>query len=156
MKITLLCVGKTDKGYLETGVSQYLARLQHYVPLEVQIIPELKNAKSLSEQQQKEAEGWQILAAVGNSELCLLDQRGTAFSSVQFAAFLQKKMLSSTPNLCFVVGGAYGFSAAVYARAQAQIALSAMTFSHQMVRLFFVEQLYRAFTILKGTPYHHG
>ncbi|GHT68032.1 ribosomal RNA large subunit methyltransferase H [Bacteroidia bacterium] len=155
MKIILLCVGKTDGGYLNEGISLYTVRLKHYVPFEIQTIPELKNTKALPQQQQKESEGQQILAAVGNNELLLLDEHGTAFSSTEFAVFLQKKLLSSTKNIFFAVGGPYGFSEAVYVRAQGKIALSAMTFPHQMVRLFFAEQLYRAFTIIRGEPYHH-
>jgi 23S rRNA (pseudouridine1915-N3)-methyltransferase len=128
------------------------------VSFELKIITDIKNAKNLSEQQQKDMEGQQILTAIANSanaELWLLDERGKQLSSMQFADYVQKKLLDSTKNLIFAAGGAYGFSDAVYAQAAGQLSLSPMTFSHQMVRLFFVEQLYRAFTIIGGEPYHH-
>jgi 23S rRNA (pseudouridine1915-N3)-methyltransferase len=155
MKISLIVVGKTSKGYLEEGISSYLQRLKHYISLEVKVIPELKNTKSLDEQQQKRREGEQILQAAESSEMWLLDESGKEFSSEDFADFLEKKNQAPAKTISFVVGGAYGFSEEVYARAVGKISLSQMTFSHQMVRLFFVEQLYRAFTIIKGEPYHH-
>ncbi|MDR3365431.1 MAG: 23S rRNA (pseudouridine(1915)-N(3))-methyltransferase RlmH [Prevotellaceae bacterium] len=155
MKIALLFVGKTENGYLPAAVATYVERIARYAAVEVKIVAEPKNAKSLSEQEQKKREGELILAAVGEGELLLLDERGQELSSEEFALFLSKKMSGSAKALTFVVGGAYGFSEEVYRRANGKIALSRMTFSHQMVRLFFVEQLYRAFTIMKGEPYHH-
>ncbi len=155
MKLIILFVGKTDKGYLPEAVDIYVDRLKHYANVEVRVIPELKNAKSLSEGQQKEREGELILQAADESELWLLDERGKELSSEEFSLFLEKKMQGSAKALTFVVGGAYGFSEEVYRCAAGQLSLSRMTFSHQMVRLFFAEQLYRAFTIMKGEPYHH-
>ncbi len=155
MKLILLFVGKTDKGYLPDAVDIYVDRLKHYASVEVRVIPELKNAKSLSEGQQKEREGELILSATEEGELWLLDERGKEFSSEEFSSFLEKKLQGSAKALTFVVGGPYGFSGDVYKRAAGKISLSRMTFSHQMVRLFFAEQLYRAFTIMKGEPYHH-
>ncbi|MDR0712302.1 MAG: 23S rRNA (pseudouridine(1915)-N(3))-methyltransferase RlmH [Prevotellaceae bacterium] len=155
MKIALLFVGKTENGYLPAAVAMYVERLARYVSVEVKIIPEKKNTRSLSAQEQKKREGELILSAAGDGELLLLDERGKEFSSEEFSLFLSKKMQGSAKQITFVSGGAYGFSEEVYRRANEKIALSRMTFSHQMVRLFFVEQLYRAFTIMKGEPYHH-
>jgi 23S rRNA (pseudouridine1915-N3)-methyltransferase len=136
-------------------IQEYQKRLTHYVPFALQLIPELKNTKALTIEQQKQAEGDLILRAVGsNTDLVLLDEHGKEFRSVEFAEYVQKRM-SSGRDVVFVVGGPYGFSEAVYQRANGKISLSKMTFSHQMVRLFFVEQLYRAMTILRGEPYHH-
>ena len=155
MKITLLVVGKTTDVHIEVLIQEYQKRLTHYVPFVLQVIPELKNTKALTMEQQKQAEGELILRAVGsNVDLVLLDEHGKEFRSVEFAEYLQKRM-SSGRDVVFVVGGPYGFSEAVYQRANGKISLSKMTFSHQMVRLFFVEQLYRAMTILRGEPYHH-
>ncbi len=155
MKTTLLLVGKTTNPHLQALITDYQKRLTHYMPFEVQVIPELKNAKSLSEEQQKEAEGKLILQQVDSSmTLVLLDERGKQFRSVEFAAHLQHLMTTGR-NLLFVVGGPYGFSKSVYERADAKLSLSEMTFSHQMIRLLFVEQIYRAMTILRGEPYHH-
>ena len=152
--IKLLLVGKTTDKHLETLISDYQNRLTHYLPFEVKVIPDLKQGK-LSFEQQKTQEGERILAAVpGNARLILLDERGTQFRSVGFAEYMQKQ-LAATPNIVFVVGGPYGFSQAVYDRADAMLSLSKMTFSHQMIRLLFVEQLYRAMTILRNEPYHH-
>ena len=156
MKITVLAIGKTDDNRLFSLNEEYGKRLHHYVPFEFQIIPDLKKAKNLTETQQKQAEGVEILKQLNSSDtLILLDEKGRSFSSVGFSEFLQKKMNSGLKNLVFVIGGPYGFSEEIYKRANGKISLSAMTFSHQMVRLFFVEQLYRAFTILKNEPYHH-
>ncbi|MGL4907759.1 MAG: 23S rRNA (pseudouridine(1915)-N(3))-methyltransferase RlmH [Bacteroidales bacterium] len=155
MKIQLIVVGKTDHKYLLEGIDNYVGRLKHYNPFEMVVLTDIKNTKSLSQQQQKEREGEMILSATVGSEVFLLDEGGKTFSSEDFALFLQKQILHSSKQIAFVVGGAYGFSDAVYAYAKGKISLSAMTFSHQMVRLFFVEQLYRAFTILRGEPYHH-
>jgi 23S rRNA (pseudouridine1915-N3)-methyltransferase len=155
MKITLLVVGKTTDVHIEVLIQEYQKRLTHYVPFVLQVIPELKNTKALTMEQQKQAEGELILRAVGsNVDLVLLDEHGKEFRSVEFAEYLQKRM-SSGRDVVFVVGGPYGFSESVYQRANGKISLSKMTFSHQMVRLFFVEQLYRAMTILRGEPYHH-
>ncbi|MBP5289909.1 MAG: 23S rRNA (pseudouridine(1915)-N(3))-methyltransferase RlmH [Paludibacteraceae bacterium] len=155
MKITLLVVGKTTNAALDSLIADYQKRLTHYVPFALQVLPELKNAKALSFEQQKQLEGEMILRAVGSSAyVILLDEHGSEFRSVEFADRLQKWMAAGR-DIVFVVGGPYGFSPDVYARANAQIALSKMTFSHQMVRLVFVEQIYRAMTILRGEPYHH-
>lgn len=155
MKITLLVVGKTTDSRLQTMIEDYLQRLKHYLPFEMVVIPELKNAKSLTQDQQKQAEGELILKNVNPAaELILLDEHGSEFHSVEFAQYLQKKM-SAGRDVVLVIGGPYGFSPAVYARANGQISLSKMTFSHQMIRLLLVEQVYRAMTILRGEPYHH-
>ena len=155
MKITLLVVGKTTSTQIESLIQEYQKRLTHYIPFALQIIPELKNTKALTPDQQKLAEGDLILRAITpNTDLVLLDEHGKEFRSIEFADYVQKRM-SSGRDVVFVVGGPYGFSEAVYQRANGKISLSKMTFSHQMVRLFFVEQLYRALTILRGEPYHH-
>ena len=155
MRITLLVVGKTTDAHIETLIQDYQKRLTHYVPFSMVVIPELKNTKSLTMEQQKLAEGELILRNLTPStDMILLDERGREYRSVEFADFLQKKM-SSGRDVVFVVGGPYGFSQNVYDRANGKISLSQMTFSHQMVRLFFVEQIYRAMTILRGEPYHH-
>ena len=155
MKITLLVVGKTTSAQVESLIQEYQTRLTHYLPFALQVIPELKNTKALTPDQQKQAEGELILRAVAQSaDLVLLDEHGKEFRSIEFADYIQKKM-SSGRDVIFVVGGPYGFSEAVYQRANGKISLSKMTFSHQMVRLFFVEQIYRAMTILRGEPYHH-
>jgi 23S rRNA (pseudouridine1915-N3)-methyltransferase len=156
MKIKLICVGKTVKPFLKEGEQEYLKRLKHYTPVEKIEIPELKNAKKLSEDQIKQQEGQLILNQIKPGEaIILLDERGKQHSSIEFSNFLQKKFNSGGKGIAFVVGGAYGFSDDVYAKATNKISLSKMTFSHQMVRLFFLEQIYRGFTILKGEPYHH-
>lgn len=155
MKITLLVVGKTTDSHIEALLQEYQRRLGHYISFSFNVIPELKNTKSLTAEQQKYQEGELILRAVAaNADLILLDERGKEYRSIEFAEYLQKKMLSGR-DVVFVVGGPYGFSEAVYQRANGKISLSKMTFSHQMVRLFFVEQIYRAMTILRGEPYHH-
>lgn len=155
MKITLLVVGKTTDSHIEALINDYQRRLVHYVPFALQVIPELKNTKALTAEQQKQAEGELILRQITSAtDLVLLDEHGKEYRSIEYADYVQKKM-SSGRDLVFVVGGPYGFSNAVYARANGKISLSKMTFSHQMVRLFFVEQLYRAMTILRGEPYHH-
>ena len=157
MKIKLICVGKTVKKYLQEGESEYLKRLKHYCPVEMIEIPELKNVKKLSKGQIKTEEGNLILSKLKPQEqLILLDENGAQFGSVQFSKFIQKRKNQGGKSIVFVIGGAYGFSEEVYAKAQSKISLSPMTFSHQMVRLFFLEQLYRAHTILKGEPYHHN
>lgn len=156
MTIKLLCIGKTDNRELKQLIEVYYKRLQFYNKFEFEIIPDLKKTKNLEENQQKEREGELILAKLQNSDfMVLLDENGKEFSSEKFSEYLQKRLNSGLKQLIFVIGGPYGFSEAVYKRANAKLALSQMTFSHQMVRLFFTEQLYRAFTILKNEPYHH-
>ncbi len=156
MKITLLVIGKTDKAYFVESIKEYADRLQHYIPFELIVIPDLKNAKNISEQQQKEKEGEMILKNVQlGDELILLDERGKEFTSLKFADYIARKMQTVPKRLVFVIGGPYGFSEEVYKKAKESVTLSHMTFSHQMVRLVFVEQLYRAMTILRGEPYHH-
>ncbi|NEU09904.1 23S rRNA (pseudouridine(1915)-N(3))-methyltransferase RlmH [Flavihumibacter sp. R14] len=156
MKITFLTIGKTEDKYLLEGMEKYLKRLKHYISFRVLELPELKNTKNLSEDQQKSKEAELIFKNISNTDqLILLDENGINLSSIQFSGFLSKKMVGSVQHLVFVVGGPYGFSSEVYNRAQEKISLSKMTFSHQMVRLFFIEQVYRAFTIMKGEPYHH-
>jgi 23S rRNA (pseudouridine1915-N3)-methyltransferase len=156
MQIRLIAVGKTDHAAIQTLLEEYSKRLGFYIKFELEIIPDLKNSKNLSEASQKEKEGELILKKVQTSDdLVLLDEQGKQYSSVDFSDYLQKKMNAGLKQLIFVIGGPYGFSAEVYQRANGKISLSKMTFSHQMVRVFFVEQLYRAFTILKNEPYHH-
>jgi 23S rRNA (pseudouridine1915-N3)-methyltransferase len=156
MQIRLIAVGKTDHAAIQSLVEEYSKRLGFYIKFELEIIPDLKNSKNLSESSQKEKEGELILKKVQTSdELVLLDEQGKQYSSVDFSEYLQKKMNAGLKQLIFVIGGPYGFSEEVYQRANGKISLSKMTFSHQMVRVFFVEQLYRAFTILKNEPYHH-
>ena len=156
MKITLLTVGKTDKDWVRQGIDIYTTRMKHYFPFSIIEIPELKNVASLSEDQIKTKEGELILKNIKPTEdVILLDERGREFSSMEFAKLLQDKISYIGKDLVFVIGGAYGFSEAVKQRANSKISLSKMTFSHQMVRAIFVEQLYRAFTIMKGEPYHH-
>ncbi len=156
MTIKLIAIGKTDSVSLQDLIKEYENRLKHYVKFELDIIPDIKNVKNLSETQQKEKEGELILKKLKATDiLLLLDENGKQFGSVEFADFLQKKMNSGIKQLVLVIGGPYGFSDVVYAKAQAKISLSKMTFSHQMVRLFIIEQLYRSFTILKNEPYHH-
>jgi 23S rRNA (pseudouridine1915-N3)-methyltransferase len=156
MKITLLLSGKTEDDYIIKGFNIYEQRLKHYISFETVVIPALKNTKALSTEQQKEKEGDLFLKNIQSSDrLILLDENGKEYSSVSFSEFIQQQMNSGIKNLVFAVGGPYGFSDSVYKRANAKISLSKMTFSHQMVRLFFVEQIYRAMTILKNEPYHH-
>ena len=156
MTIKLVCIGKTDKGELSELISVYKNRLKHYVKFEMEIIPDIRNTKNIDEQLQKQKEGELILKDIENSDfLVLLDEQGKQYTSMNFSEFLQKRMNTGLKRLIFVVGGPYGFSEELYKRANSKVSLSKMTFSHQMVRLFFVEQLYRAFTILKNEPYHH-
>lgn len=156
MKIKLLAIGKTDNLHLQQLIDEYSKRLGFYISFELKIIPDIKNSKSLSEIQQKEKEGALLLKQIDPSdEVLLLDENGKNYTSIDFSDFLQKKMNSGIKNLIFIIGGPYGFSPEMYQRAHGKIALSSMTFSHQMVRLFFIEQLYRGFTILKNEPYHH-
>lgn len=156
MNIKLIAIGKTDNSALQQLIADYEKRLSHYVNFQMQIILDVKNSKSLSEEQQKMKEGELILKNIENSHhLILLDERGKEYTSVGFSEFLQKQMNTGTKQLVFVIGGPYGFSEEVYQRANGKLSLSKLTFSHQMIRLFFVEQIYRAFTILKNEPYHH-
>ncbi|GIM49271.1 23S rRNA (pseudouridine(1915)-N(3))-methyltransferase RlmH [Capnocytophaga stomatis] len=156
MNIKLIAIGKTDNSALQQLITDYEKRLSHYVNFQLQIILDVKNSKSLSEEQQKIKEGELILKNIDSSHhLILLDERGKEYTSVGFSEFLQKQMNAGTRQLVFVIGGPYGFSEEVYARANGKLSLSKLTFSHQMIRLFFVEQIYRAFTILKNEPYHH-
>ena len=156
MKIVLLVIGKTDEAYLETGIAKYISRLEHYAQFEMKVIPDIKNRKTLSEAQQKKLEGELLLSQfMAGDEIVLLDENGKTFSSRGYSQWLERQMNTGCKRLVFVIGGPYGFSQEVYDKANAKISLSEMTFSHQMVRLVFVEQLYRAFTILKGESYHH-
>ncbi|MBQ8499570.1 MAG: 23S rRNA (pseudouridine(1915)-N(3))-methyltransferase RlmH [Bacteroidales bacterium] len=156
MKITLLTVGKTDRDWVRQGLEIYVSRLRHYIPFTLTEIPELKNVSALSREQIKIKEGELILKNIRPSDdVILLDERGKEYSSMQLAGILQDKINYECKDMVFVIGGAYGFSETVYARADSKISLSRMTFSHQMVRTIFAEQLYRAFTIMKGEPYHH-
>lgn len=156
MKINLLVIGKTDAGYIREGIEEYEKRLQRYVTYEMKILPDVKNAKNLTEALQKEKEGEMILEEIPATDwVILLDEKGKEFTSLEFAEFLKQKMVRSLKKIVFVVGGPYGFSEQVYQRANDKISLSKMTFSHQMVRMIFAEQIYRAMTILKGEPYHH-
>lgn len=156
MKICLLVIGKTDAAYIRAGIDEYEKRLVRYVPYEMKVLPDVKNTKNMSEGVQKEKEGEIILAELQSSDfVVLLDENGRMYNSVGFADFLAQKMLSAVKRTVFVIGGPYGFSGSVYARANDKISLSKMTFSHQMVRMIFAEQFYRAMTIIKGEPYHH-
>ena len=157
MKITLIAVGKTEDKYLIEGIEKYLSRLKHYINFNIVIIPDIKNTKNLSEAQQKIKEAEFIQKQINPTDVVvLLDEKGKKHSSVSFSEYLNKQMIGSVNNLVFIIGGPYGFDESIYRRSNTSISLSDMTFSHQMVRLFFVEQLYRAFTILKNEPYHHA
>lgn len=156
MTIKLLAIGKTDNKQLISLITDYENRLRHYIRFEFEIIPDLKKSKNLSESQQKEKEGDLILGKLNTTDvLILLDENGKQFNSIGFSENLQKYMNAGIKQLVFVIGGPYGFSEAVYKQAHSKLSLSKMTFSHQMIRLFMIEQLYRAFTILKNEPYHH-
>ena len=156
MECVLLCVGKTDRGEIHQLIEQYGQRLKHYTKFSIQIVDDIKNSKNLSEKMQKEKEGNALQKHLSPSDrIILLDEGGKQFSSIEFSNWINKQMTAGIKRLVFIVGGPYGFSPAMYALAQQKISLSPMTFSHQMVRLFFVEQLYRAHTILKNEPYHH-
>ena len=155
MKTTLILVGKTNGKLFNEGIDDYAKRIGHYTPFAVKVLPELKSTKSLSEGQQKDKEGKMILKSISPSDfVVLLDEHGTEYRSMEFAKWIEKRR-NGGRDLVFVIGGPYGFSPDVYNRADTLISLSRMTFSHQMVRLIFVEQLYRACTIIKGEPYHH-
>ena len=155
MKTLLILVGKTTDKHFQAGITDYVERIGHYMPFEILTIPELKNTKNLSEKQQKQLEGEQILKLVQSQDtVVLLDEHGKEMRSIEFAAWLEQKR-NTVRRLVFVIGGPYGFSPDVYSRANDKISLSRMTFSHQLIRLVFTEQLYRACTIIKGEPYHH-
>lgn len=156
MKIILLAIGKTNAKYLQEGIEQYIKRLSHYVPFEFKILPDVKSSKGLTQEKQKELEGQMMLNSIQPGDVVvLLDERGKEMTSRDFATYIDKKMVSVSKNLIFVIGGPYGFSAEMYERANEKLSLSKMTFSHEMIRLFFIEQVYRAMTILRGEPYHH-
>ena len=156
MTIKLITIGKTDNKQLTSLIDDYIKRLGYYIKFSLDIIPDIKNSKNLSEVQQKQKEGELILKKISTTEtLILLDENGKQFDSVDFSSYLQKHMNSGIKQLVFVVGGPYGFSEDVYKKSNGKLSLSKMTFSHQMIRLFFIEQLYRGFTILRNEPYHH-
>ncbi|MBR0182103.1 MAG: 23S rRNA (pseudouridine(1915)-N(3))-methyltransferase RlmH [Bacteroidaceae bacterium] len=156
MKITLLVVGKTTDKHIQALTQEYLQRLSHYLPVDIEVIPELRQTKALSQEDQKQREAKLILQHIKPGDhVALLDEHGDEPRSIQFAQLLQKRMASGVKRLLFIVGGPYGFAPEIYARADEKISLSRLTFSHQMVRLFFVEQVYRAMTILNNEPYHH-
>lgn len=156
MEIVLLTVGKTTQGFVQEGIDVYLKRLKRYVSYRIECLPDIKSTKSLTSAQQKEKEGEMILSTLSHADFCiLLDEHGKEFTSVQFADTLQKIMGSGRKRAVFIVGGPYGFSPSVHSRADLKISLSKMTFTHEMVRLFFTEQIYRSMTILRGEPYHH-
>lgn len=156
MKITLLTVGKTDKDWVRQGLDIYVSRLKHYIPFSIVEIPELKNVSALSKDQIKSKEGELILKNIRTTDdVILLDEKGKQYTSVELAKIIQDKISYAGKDIIFIIGGAYGFSDAVYQRANSKLSLSKMTFSHQMVRAIFAEQIYRAFTIMRGEPYHH-
>lgn len=156
MKITLAVIGKTEVGFVRQGIDEYVKRLQHYVQFDIRYIGDVKATRNMTEAQQKAAEGKMLLAALETSDhVVLLDEHGSERTSVEYSEWLQRRMSSGCKRLVLVVGGPYGFSKEVYDRANEKISLSKMTFPHELVRLIFVEQLYRAFTILRHEPYHH-
>lgn len=156
MKITLLVVGRTIDKNIISGIEEYKQRVQHFIPFDIEVIPELKNARKMSEAQQKEQEAELILKSINSGDhIVLLDEGGKEFRSTEFAAWVEHKQNISVKRLLFIVGGPYGFSPKIYSVANEKISLSRMTFSHQMIRLLFVEQLYRAYTIINHMPYHH-
>lgn len=156
MKVKLIVIGKTEEPYLNTGIAEYVSRLRHYIPLEFIVIPALKNIANLSLEQIKEKEAILLIKHIAPADkVMLLDEKAQQYSSKEFSYFMQQQMNSGLQNLVFIIGGAFGFSKEVYSRFPNRISLSKMTFSHQMIRLFFVEQLYRAMTILRNESYHH-
>lgn len=156
MKIELAVIGKTSIGYLKQGIEEYIKRLKHYVPFEIKYIDDIKNTKNISEDQQKRTEGAKILSLLDKSDfVVLLDEHGKEYTSMQYSSYIQKRMLSGAKKVVFVIGGPYGFSQEVYDRANDKISFSKMTFNHEMIRLIFTEQLYRAYTIINHEPYHH-
>ena len=156
MKIELLVIGKNANAHLQHCIDDYMQRLSHYVPFKISYISDIKNVRNLTQEQQKQAEGKAILAQLDAADrVVLLDEHGKIYRSIEFAHYISQKMISVPKRLVFIVGGPYGFSQEVYSRADEKISLSPMTFSHEMIRLIFTEQLYRAFTIIRGEPYHH-
>jgi len=156
MKISLICIGKTDEKFIQEGIDKYLKRLKHYISFQLIVLPDIKNVKNLSEAQQKDKEGELFGKYLSTQDfVVLLDEKGKELRSVEFARYFEQKMLASTQHMVFLIGGPYGFSEDIIGRANDKLSLSKLTFSHQMVRMFFVEQVYRAFSILKGEPYHH-
>lgn len=156
MKIELAVIGKTSIGYLKQGIDEYIKRLKHYVPFEIKYIDDIKNTKNISEDQQKRTEGAKILSLLDKSDfVVLLDEHGKEYTSIQYSSYIQKRMLSGAKKVVFVIGGPYGFSQEMYDRANDKISFSKMTFNHEMIRLIFTEQLYRAYTIINHEPYHH-
>lgn len=156
MKIELMAVGRVASRYLQEGIDMYTSRIGHYMPFSVTLIPDVKTTKGLTQEKQKEMEGRAILSQLQAADvLVLLDERGKEMTSREFATYIDRKSVTVARRLVFLIGGPYGFSPEVYERANEKISLSRMTFSHEMVRLFFVEQIYRAMTILRGEPYHH-
>ena len=156
MKIELAVIGKTSIGYLKQGIDEYIKRLKHYVPFEIKYIDDIKNTKNISEDQQKRTEGAKILSLLDKSDfVVLLDEHGKEYTSMQYSSYIQKRMLSGAKKVVFEIGGPYGFSQEVYDRANDKISFSKMTFNHEMIRLIFTEQLYRAYTIINHEPYHH-
>lgn len=156
MEIELLTVGKTTIGFVAAGIEEYTRRLKHYISYKITSLPDIKKSASLNAERQKEAEGDIILSRLQSSDfVVLLDERGKEYSSMEFSGFIEKQMIAGRKRLVFIVGGPYGFSRSVYDRADGKVSLSRMTFNHEMVRLFFTEQLYRSMTILRGEPYHH-
>lgn len=156
MKIELAVIGKTSIGYFKQGIDEYIKRLKHYVPFEIKYIDDIKNTKNISEDQQKRTEGAKILSLLDKSDfVVLLDEHGKEYTSMQYSSYIQKRMLSGAKKVVFVIGGPYGFSQEVYDRANDKISFSKMTFNHEMIRLIFTEQLYRAYTIINHEPYHH-
>lgn len=157
MEIELLTVGKTTISFIEDGIAEYTRRLKHYIPYSIKSLPDIRNTSRMDRDRQKEEEGKKIIESLLPSDyVVLLDERGKQYSSMDFSAFIEKQMIGGRRKVVFVVGGPFGFSQAVYDRADARLSLSKMTFNHEMVRLFFTEQIYRAMTIMRGEPYHHG
>jgi 23S rRNA (pseudouridine1915-N3)-methyltransferase len=156
MKITLIVIGKTDKKFILEGISEYEKRLSHYCKFEIRVIPDIKNSKSMSPNIQMQKEGELILGAMRNpGDVILLDERGSEYNSIEFSKFIERKAIAGQREVYFIIGGPYGFSHEIKSSATGLISLSRLTFSHQLVRLVFMEQLYRAMTIIKGEPYHH-
>ena len=156
MKTVLIVVGKNTDPHFAAGIEEYVKRIRHYMPFDIEVVPELKGAKNLSESEQKEREAEMLRKVMAPGDyLVLLDEHGQSFTSMQYATWMQKRMAASPRRLVFVVGGPYGFAPGIHQMAREELSLSKMTLSHQMIRLFFVEQVYRAMTILNGEPYHH-
>ena len=156
MQLSLLVLGKTDSAQIETEIKRYESRLKHYLPFELRVIPDVRRGRKLTPEEQKRAEGIELLRYITPTDrVYLFDERGESYTSRAFATFIERAMVSGERRLVFIIGGPYGFSPEVYDRADGQVSLSRMTFSHQMVRLFAIEQLYRAQTIIRGEPYHH-